>query len=79
MDEKLDEACKQIAENVKSRIERGKKDIFEKIEKLKADLNEPVENYEYKKERLKEADKRLGYISHSINLTISKQGACNKE
>ncbi len=79
VNEKLDEACEKIAENVKSRIERGKKDIFEKIEKLKADLNEPVENYEYKKERLKEADKRLGYISHSINLTTSKQGACNEE
>ncbi|WQS53562.1 GTPase [Helicobacter pylori] len=66
VDEKLDEACEKIAENVKSRLESVKKDIWEKIEKFKADLNGPVENYEYKKERLKEADKRLGYISNDI-------------
>ncbi|MBH0302370.1 hypothetical protein I6949_05455 [Helicobacter pylori] len=64
---------------MKSRLESRKKDIREKIEKLKADLNGPIENCEYKKERLKEADKGLGYISNSINLTISKQGACNEE
>ncbi|WRC81940.1 hypothetical protein E5K90_03115 [Helicobacter pylori] len=78
VDKKLDEACEKIAEAVESQIESGKKDLFEKIEKLKAELNRPIENYAYKKERLKEADKKLGYISHSINLTISKQGACNE-
>ncbi|MGN8466328.1 hypothetical protein ACR9LS_01880 [Helicobacter pylori] len=66
VDKNLDEACEKIAENVKSRIESFKKDIWEKIEELKAELNGPVENYEYKKERLKEADKRLGYISNDI-------------
>ncbi|WP_229256258.1 hypothetical protein [Helicobacter pylori] len=66
VDEKLDEVCKQITEALKSRIESVKKDILEKIEELKAELNGPVENYEYKKERLKEADKRLGYISNDI-------------
>ncbi len=79
VNENLNKACKEIAEKVGSQIERGKKDMFKKIKKLKADLNEPVENYEYKKERLKEADKRLGYISNSIHLIISKQGACNEE
>ncbi|MGL2477683.1 GTPase [Helicobacter pylori] len=66
VDEKLDEACEKIAQDVESCIESVKKDIWEKIEKFKADLNGPVENYEYKKERLKEADKRLGYISNDI-------------
>ncbi|EMG95663.1 hypothetical protein HMPREF1401_00784 [Helicobacter pylori GAM120Ai] len=66
VDKNLDKACEKIAENVKSRIESVKKDILEKIEELKAELNGPVENYEYKKERLKEADKRLGYISNDI-------------
>ncbi|WP_033612958.1 GTPase [Helicobacter pylori] len=66
VDKKLDEACEKIAENVKSRIESGKKDALEKIEELKAELNGPVENYEYKKERLKEVNKRLGYISNDI-------------
>ncbi|WP_269556686.1 hypothetical protein [Helicobacter pylori] len=36
------------------------------IEELNAELNGPVENYEYKKERLKEVNKRLGYISNNI-------------
>ncbi|WQS19968.1 50S ribosome-binding GTPase [Helicobacter pylori] len=66
VNESLNKACEKIAENVKSRIESVKKDIWEKIEKLKADLNRPIENYEYKKERLKDADKRLGYISNDI-------------
>ncbi|WP_232260110.1 hypothetical protein [Helicobacter pylori] len=66
VDEKLDEACEKIAQDVESRIESVKKDIWEKIEKFKAELNGPVENYEYKKERLKEVNKRLGYISNDI-------------
>ncbi|GAA7552268.1 hypothetical protein ckin34_11500 [Helicobacter pylori] len=66
VDKKLDEVCEKIAQDVESRIESVKKDILEKIEKLKAELNGPVENYEYKKERLKEVNKRLGYISNDI-------------
>ncbi|WJI96165.1 hypothetical protein QAP02_03755 [Helicobacter pylori] len=66
VDKNLHQICEKITEDVKSRLESRKKDIREKIKKLKADLNEPVENYEYKKERLKEADKRLGYISNNI-------------
>ncbi|PDX42860.1 apolipoL family protein [Helicobacter pylori] len=59
-----------------SRYKRSQqKDIWEKIEKLKANLR-PVDNYERMKGQLKEAHEKLGYISHSINLTISKQGAC---
>ncbi|GAA8619390.1 hypothetical protein HpDR69_15060 [Helicobacter pylori] len=79
VDEKLDEACEKITEDMKSRIESYKKGVLGMIEELKTELNGPVENYEYKKERLKEADKKLGYISNSIHLTISKQGACNEE
>ncbi|OPG29783.1 hypothetical protein BGL59_00485 [Helicobacter pylori] len=66
VNESLNKACEKIAQDVESRIESVKKDILEKIEELKAELNGPVENYEYKKERLKEADKRLGYISNDI-------------
>ncbi|GAA7528487.1 hypothetical protein ckin28_00080 [Helicobacter pylori] len=66
VDKKLDEVCEKIAQDVESRIESVKKDILEKIENLKAELNGPVENYEYKKERLKEVNKRLGYISNDI-------------
>lgn len=78
VDKNLHQICEKIAENVKSRIESRKKDIWEKIEKLKANLR-PVDNYERMKRQLKEAHERLGYISHSIHLTISKQGACNEE
>ncbi|MGL2720660.1 GTPase, partial [Helicobacter pylori] len=78
VDKNLHQICEKIAEDVKSRLESRKKDIWEKIEKLKANLR-PVDNYERMKRQLKEAHERLGYISHSIHLTISKQGACNEE
>ncbi|MCQ2904658.1 hypothetical protein JT116_07610 [Helicobacter pylori] len=78
VNENLNKACEKIAENVKSRLESRKKDIREKIKKLKANLR-PVDHYERMKGQLKEAHEKLGYISHSINLTISKQGACNEE
>ncbi|RVZ25929.1 GTPase [Helicobacter pylori] len=72
VDKNLHQICEKIAEDVKSRLESRKKDIWEKIEKLKANLR-PVDNYERMKRQLKEAHERLGYISNSINLTISKQ------
>ncbi len=78
VDKNLHQICEKIAQDVESRLESRKKDIREKIEKLKANLR-PVDNYERMKRQLKEAHERLGYISHSINLTISKQGAYNEE
>ncbi|WQX93175.1 50S ribosome-binding GTPase [Helicobacter pylori] len=76
VDKNLHQICEKIVQDVKSRLESRKKDILEKIEELKAELNGPVDNYERMKGQLKEAHEKLGYISHSINLTISKQGAC---
>lgn len=78
VDKNLHQICEKIVQDVESRLESRKKDIWEKIEKLKANLR-PVDNYERMKRQLKEAHERLGYISHSIHLTISKQGACNEE
>lgn len=78
MDKNLHQICEKIVQDVKSRLESRKKDIREKIEKLKANLR-PVDNYERMKRQLKEAHEKLGYISHGINLTTSKQGACNEE
>ncbi|MBH0307656.1 50S ribosome-binding GTPase [Helicobacter pylori] len=78
VNEKLDEVCKQITEALKSRIESVKKDIREKIEELNAGFNKFVDHYERMKRQLEEAHERLGYISNSIHLTISKQGACNE-
>ncbi len=72
VDKNLHQIYEKIAEDVKSRIESRKKDIREKIEKLKANLR-PVDNYERMKRQLEEAHEKLGYISHSINLITSKQ------
>ncbi|WP_181322863.1 GTPase [Helicobacter pylori] len=77
VDKNLHQICEKIVQDVKSRLESRKKDIWEKIEKLKANLR-PVDNYKRMKRQLKEAYERLGYISNSIHLTISKQGACNE-
>ncbi|GAA7844653.1 hypothetical protein HpCOL22_05580 [Helicobacter pylori] len=77
VDKNLHQICEKIVQDVKSRLESRKKDIWEKIEKLKANLR-PVDNYERLKRQLKEAHEKLGYISNSIHLTISKQGACNE-
>ncbi len=78
VDKNLHQICEKIVQDVKSRLESVKKDIWEKIGKLKANLR-PVDNYERMKRQLKEAHEKLGYISNSIHLTISKQGACNEE
>ncbi|WP_120886819.1 GTPase [Helicobacter pylori] len=78
VDKNLHQICEKIVQDVKSRLESRKKDIWEKIEKLKANLRS-VDNYKRMKRQLKEAHERLRYISNSINLTISKQGACNEE
>ncbi len=79
VDKKLDEACEKIAESVKSRIESYKKGALGMIEELNAGFNKLVNHCERMKRRLKEVHEKLGYISHSINLTTSKQGACNEE
>ncbi|WQV42197.1 hypothetical protein KVJ91_03450 [Helicobacter pylori] len=79
VDKNLDKACEKIAENVKSRIENYKKGALGIIEKLNAGFNKLVNHYERMKRQLEEAHERLGYISNSIHLTISKQGACNEE
>ncbi len=65
VDKNLHQICEKIAEDVKSRLESRKKDIWEKIEKLKANLR-PVDNYERMKRQLEEAHEKLGYISHNI-------------
>ncbi|GAA8664574.1 hypothetical protein HpDR79_07610 [Helicobacter pylori] len=78
VNEKLDEVCKQITEALKSRIESYKKGVLGMIEELNAGFNKLVDYYERMKGQLEEAHERLGYISNSIHLTISKQGACNE-
>ncbi|WQW25639.1 hypothetical protein KVS21_03555 [Helicobacter pylori] len=79
VDKNLHQICEKIAESVKSRIENYKKGALGMIEELNAGFNEFVNHCERMKRQLKEAHEKLGYISNSIHLTISKQGACNEE
>ncbi|WP_326737938.1 GTPase [Helicobacter pylori] len=65
VDKNLHQICEKIVQDVESRLESRKKDIREKIEKLKANLR-PVDNYKRMKRQLKEAHEKLGYISHNI-------------
>ncbi len=65
VDKNLHQIYEKIVQDVKSRLESRKKDIWEKIEKLKANLR-PVDNYERMKRQLEEAHEKLGYISHNI-------------
>lgn len=78
VDKNLHQICEKIVQDVESSIESVKKDIWEKIEKFKAGFNKLVDYYERMKGQLKESHEKLGYISNSIHLTISKQGACNE-
>ncbi|MFP6032501.1 GTPase [Helicobacter pylori] len=79
VDKNLHQICEKIAETVKSRIESYKKGALGMIEELNAGFNKLVDHYKRMKRQLKEAHEKLGYISNSIQLTISKQGACNEE
>ncbi len=65
VDKNLHQICEKIVQDVESRLESRKKDIWEKIEKLKANLR-PVDNYKRMKRQLKESHEKLGYISHNI-------------
>ncbi|MFT2648829.1 GTPase [Helicobacter pylori] len=71
VDKNLHQICEKIVQDVKSRLESRKKDIREKIEKLKANLR-PVDNYKRMKRQLKEAHEKLGYISHNIKTRIAQ-------
>ncbi|WP_241869623.1 hypothetical protein, partial [Helicobacter pylori] len=79
VDKNLHQIFEKIVQDVKSRIENYKKGALGMIEELNAGFNKLVDHYERLKRQLKEAHEKLGYISNSIHLTISKQGACNEE
>ncbi|GAA9998848.1 hypothetical protein VN1070_07200 [Helicobacter pylori] len=72
MDKNLDKVCEIIEEDVKNQIEDAKKGICEKVENIKARLNDPVVCYERMKKQLKKANERLGYISNNIKTRIAQ-------
>ncbi len=73
MNKNLDKACEKITEDVRSQIERGKKDIREKIEKLKAGFNDLVVCYEHMKEGLIKAGEDLWHLDDRIKTTLKQR------
>ncbi|UOR86831.1 hypothetical protein MPG65_03730 [Helicobacter pylori] len=72
VDKNLDEVCGIIEEKMRNQIEDAKKGICEKVENIKARLNDPVVCYERMKKQLKKANERLGYISNNIKTRIAQ-------
>lgn len=71
-DKNLDEVCEKITEDVKNQIESGKKGASEKIEDLKASLNDLIVCYECMREGLIKAGEKLWHLADRIK-TTSKQ------
>ncbi len=76
VDKSLNTICDSLTKSMESQLEYAKKDIIEKIEKLKTFLNGPVENYKRQRKQLEKANERLWDIEAS--LMTSKQGAHNE-
>nr|WP_229763766.1 hypothetical protein [Helicobacter pylori] len=72
MDKNLDKVCEKIAEEMKNQIESSKKIIFEKVESLKARLNDSVVCYECMREGLIKAGEGLWQISNNIKTRIAQ-------
>ncbi len=68
----LDKVCEKIAEDVRNQIEDAKKGICEKVESLKAGLNDPVVCYECMREGLIKAGEGLWQISNNIKTRIAQ-------
>ncbi len=66
VDNNLHKVFEIIEEKMRNQIEDAKKGICEKVESLKAGLNDPVVRYERMREGLKKADKDLSHLSNNI-------------
>lgn len=72
VDKNLDKVCGIIEERVRNKIEDAKKGICEKVESLKARLNDPVVCYERVREGLIKAGESLWQISNNIKTRIAQ-------
>ncbi|MGL2911551.1 GTPase [Helicobacter pylori] len=72
VDKNLGKVCEKIEEKMRNQLKIDKKIISEKVEKIKARLNDPVVRYERRKKQLKKANERLGYISNNIKTRIAQ-------
>ncbi|GAA8783116.1 hypothetical protein DUHN20_09550 [Helicobacter pylori] len=71
VDKNLDKVCGIIEERVRNQIEYTKKVICEKVENLKARLNDPVVCYKHMREGLIKAGEGLWQISNNIKTRIA--------
>ncbi len=72
VDKNLDKVCGIIEEKMRNKIENAKKGICEKVENLKARLNDLVVCYERMRERLIIAGEGLWQISNNIKTRIAQ-------
>ncbi|GAA8863654.1 hypothetical protein HpRN3_09400 [Helicobacter pylori] len=72
VDKNLDKVCGIIEERVRNQLKSYKKIIFEKVESLKAGLNDPVVCYERMREGLIKADEDLRHLSNNIKTRIAQ-------
>ncbi len=72
VDKNLDKVCEKIEERVRNKIEDAKKGICEKVESLKARLNDLVVCYERMREGLIKAGEGLWQISNNIKTRIAQ-------
>ncbi len=70
VDKNLDKVCGMIEERVRNQIEDAKKGICEKVESLKARLNDSVVCYERMREGLIKAGEGLWHLSNNIKKRI---------
>ncbi|GAA9924722.1 hypothetical protein VN0847_08960 [Helicobacter pylori] len=72
VDKNLDKVCGIIEERVRNKIEDAKKGICEKVESLKARLNDLVVCYERMREGLIKAGEGLWHLSNNIKTRIAQ-------
>lgn len=72
VDKNLNKVCEMIEERVRNQIESAKKGICEKVESLKAGLNDSVVCYECMREGLIKAGEGLWQISNNIKTRIAQ-------
>ncbi|WP_000146432.1 hypothetical protein [Helicobacter pylori] len=70
VDKNLDKFCEKIKEEMRNQIEDAKKGICEKVENLKASLNDPIVCYERMREGLIKVGEGLWQISNHIKTRI---------
>lgn len=73
VDKNLDKVCKKIEEDVRNQIKSSKKIISEKVENLKARLNDPVVCYEHIREGLIKAGEDLWHLADRIKTKLKQR------